>query len=99
MSRFTIEDVEAVKRLLTHAKRKTFIRDFLLNAYNPWFSCDIRTLMCYSDGFGGDMTFQQDVYRVLALMVNGVETNELVGDEIMEALARERRAEDKERAG
>lgn len=90
--RFTKEDVDAVKRLLVHAKRKIFIRDFLLNAYNSFnFSCDMQSMMRYSEGFCGDTTFRDDVFIVLELMAKGVELNELVGDNIMEKMARERR--------
>lgn len=61
-----------------------------MNHYNPTFKCDIRTLLRYSAGEGDDVLYQ-DILRMLKLARDGVEINELVGDEVMEKMARHAR--------
>jgi hypothetical protein len=80
--RFSEEERQAVKRLVTYAGRKNFIADLLVNGYNGK-PVSMRFVMRYAAGEPQGSTYKSDVMTFLDLMSRGVEIQELIGDDDM----------------
>lgn len=82
MARFTQQEADAVKRLLPYAKQKQFVADLILNAHNT-DAVDMRRVMRYAEGEVSSSTYLKDVFVLLDLMRRGVESYEVVGNEVI----------------
>ncbi len=83
--RFDQNDKDALERLIERAKDKRFIAMLILNAYNPSYLCDMRTLLRYLEGESNE-TLQDDVYHLFRIVRKGVEPHEIIGDGPIDSL-------------
>ena len=86
MARFTDKEVRSLQRLVPYAKRKMFVASLILNAYSSDNLVDMRSVMRYAAGEPGDSTYRADVLVLLDLMARGVESHELLGESVLDAL-------------
>jgi hypothetical protein len=85
MARFTAEQKESAKRFVKRAGHKTFLCDFVLNAYDGYrFKCDFRSAIRYAED--ATTEFKMDFDTMVELVRKGVEPQELVGEAAIEEL-------------
>lgn len=96
MERFTQEEANAVKRLLSYAYRKSFVADLLLNTYDSSHTVSMQKVMRYAAGETANSSYRDDVFVLLSLMERGVETHEVIGPDVIYELVRHWRKDDPE---
>lgn len=87
MARFTPEEADSVRRLLTYARRKDFVAALLMNGYDGSYKVSMREVMRYIEGELSGSTYRDDIFVFLDLMRRGIETHEIVGYDVISELS------------
>lgn len=88
MREITTEMKEGFLTLYKLAKRKDFIRDALINAYNPYrYNVNMRLLYRYAMGEeDGGKAYLEALYQLQIANIQGIETQEVIGEDRIEEL-------------
>lgn len=95
MSRFTEQEQKNILGMLDRARRKGFLRDLILHGYNnEEYSVNLCRVLCYLNGEPQGSHISKGVQTMFDLMSRGIESHEVVGDDVIEELKALRRAEE-----
>ena len=82
----TESEKKSIRRLISYAKRKSFVRDLLLNGYSRTYKVDIGNVFRYIDGEPEGSTYQSDLQSYFTCIRRGLNTHKILGEDVVDDL-------------